>query len=137
MYACTGPAFTRNGLGATYGLSSVSACTKKNPLAPDPISIPSPLIIREHVSMQTRSPIPTGLTVVTVAGTRSTTCSDLRAKSIVLAICDKSLVSRSTPSAPCSKVSSAVLALSLIHISEPHETDSYLVCRLLLEKKKK
>src|SRR5680860_1030249 len=25
--------------------------------------------------------------------------------------------------------------LSLIHISEPHETDSYLVCRLLLEKK--
>src|SRR5665647_357731 len=26
--------------------------------------------------------------------------------------------------------------LSLIHISEPHETDSYLVCRLLLEKKK-
>src|SRR5665647_3278269 len=30
----------------------------------------------------------------------------------------------------------AALELSLIHISEPHETDSYLVCRLLLEKKK-
>ena len=27
--------------------------------------------------------------------------------------------------------------LSLIHISRAHETDSYLVCRLLLEKKKK
>src|SRR5208337_4514467 len=72
MYACTAPAFTRNGRGATYGFSSVSACTRSMADEVFPISMPSPSASIEQVSTQTRSPMPTGWIFVTVNGTRCT-----------------------------------------------------------------
>src|SRR5208337_4936620 len=107
MYACTAPAFTRNGRGATYGFSSVSACTRSIADEVFPISMPSPSASIEQVSTQTRSPMPTGRILVTVNGTRLTVPAWLFMSAATAFTTDGSAVFNRIPQTPFSRTCSA------------------------------
>jgi len=94
------------------GVLEVSAWTRRKADDVFPTRSPSPSERSEHVSTQTRSPIPTGRTAVTVNGTRATSsCARCTMAPVSFTAAGLS-VARRIPATPLSRTWSARAASS-------------------------